>query len=149
MQKFAQATMQAGDETKYSHVTFGAENFKIGQRILWVRAAGRIVGFLVVDSTPKSGYWLPLTELMEALEDEDRCTGLGDRTEINQAGVAFMWVLRKHRGHGLGKALVHCAFKAFNGSWDNIAFKKPFTPDGARLIHRIALQDGRSGIWVY
>jgi ribosomal protein S18 acetylase RimI-like enzyme len=144
-QRLEKAAANARGDAPYSFGMYHVgDTERAGSRVVWARNSGRIVGLAVIDTRVKAAHLLPL----ERLSDEWVREALEESNHV-LAGIAVIWVLRKHRRRGLGKALLEACLKQLDGTLNEVAFQIPFTAAGARFVYETGNRLGLRGLWIY
>jgi hypothetical protein len=152
--KLAEAAQNANSETHYDFGVFHVGDIRgAGARVVWAldhtdHIRGRIVGLLVIDSRCRRAWNLSIDCLAAAIEGRSFSASETEAAVI-RGGVAFGWVLRKHRRRGLASLLVRRGLSLIGAGMNEVAFQKPFTPAAARLILQLARGAGWEGVWIY
>ena len=152
--KLAEAAQYANSETHYDFGVFHMGDIRrSGARVVWAleptdHTGGRIVGLLVIDSRCSRAWNLSIDCLAAAIEGRS-FSASGTEAAFIRGGVAFGWVLRKHRGRGLVSLLVKTSLSVIGAGMNQVAFQKPFTAAGARVVLQLARAAGREAVCVY
>jgi hypothetical protein len=151
--KLAEAAQNANSETHYDGGVFHVGDIRgKGARFVWAleptdHDRGRIVG-LLIGSRCNRAWNLPIDSLAAAIDGRS-FSASGTEAKLIRLGIAFFWVLRGYRGRGLASLLVRTSLSLIGARVNEVAFQKPFTPAGARVILQLARAAGREGVWVY
>jgi hypothetical protein len=120
--------------------------------VFWARdrTLGRVAGLVVIDRVISKPWRLKVDDLGSLIEGSEFArVDFSDTPGTRLMGIGFAWVLRKYRCLGLGLLLVETAIRTYGDELQAFAFQRRFTPDGARLLYRLARRRGADRVLVY